>query len=135
MSDRIRIYLTGSCEGLPALREALSEHEEIELVGSSAHPAEAVAALTGGHLAVVLPATPGDNLPADALAAIREHTQAPVILLTTLESARLLDEALEADVADVLLLPQLSENVVFAIRRISGACRCINFGRPIITRC
>ena len=117
MSDRIRIYLTGSCEGLPALREALAEHEEVELVGSSAHPSEAVAALTGGHLQVVLHATPGDNLPADALAAIREHTQAPVILLTTLESARLLDEALEADVADVLLLPQLSENVVFAIRK------------------
>ena len=117
MSDPIRIYLTGSCEGLPALREALEQHEEVDLVGSADHPADAVGALTGGHLAVVLHATPGRSLPADELAAIREHTQAPVVLLATLESAQLLDEALDSGVADVLLLPQLPENVVFAIRK------------------
>ena len=33
------------------------------------------------------------------------------------ESSALLEEALDADVADVLLLPQLTENVVFAIRK------------------
>jgi len=127
MSERIRTYLTGSCEGLPALRDALEDHEEIELVGASGHPGEAVAALTGGHLAVILHATTGVTLPADELATIREHTQAPVILLTTLESSRLLDEALEADVADVLLLPQLPENVVFAIRKAAH-------GRPNVQR-
>jgi pilus assembly protein CpaE len=127
MSERIRIYLTGSCEGLPALRDALEDHEEIELVGASGHPGEAVAALTGGHLAVILHATTGVTLPADELATIREHTQAPVILLATLESSRLLDEALEADVADVLLLPQLAENVVFAIRKAAH-------GRPNVQR-
>jgi pilus assembly protein CpaE len=35
----------------------------------------------------------------------------------------LLDQALEADVADVLLLPQLTENVVFAIRKAAHARR------------
>lgn len=117
MSDRIRIYLTGTCEGLPALREALEQHDEVEFVGSADHPSDAAGALTGGHLAVVLHATPGRTLPADELAAIREHTQAPVVLLATLESASLLDEALDSGVADVLLLPQLPENVVFAIRK------------------
>ena len=117
MSERTRIYLTGFCDGLPALRDALEQHEEIEVVGASGHPAEAAAALTGGHLAVVLHATAGESVPADELATIREHTQVPVILLTTLESSRLLDEALQTDVADVLLLPQLPENVVFAIRK------------------
>ena len=57
------------------------------------------------------------SLPAHELAAIREYTRAPVVLLASVESAALLEEALEADVADVLLLPQLTENVVFAIRK------------------
>jgi len=117
VSERIRIYLTGSCEGLPALRDALEQHDEVELVGSADNPSDAAGALTGGHLAVVLHATPGRTLPADELAAIREHTQAPVVLLATLESSSLLDEALDSGVADVLLLPQLPENVVFSIRK------------------
>ena len=35
----------------------------------------------------------------------------------------LLEEALEADVADVLLLPQMTENIVFAIRKASSTAR------------
>jgi pilus assembly protein CpaE len=42
----------------------------------------------------------------------------------------LLEEALDADVADVLLLPQLTENVVFAIRKASHAGRRSKDGRP-----
>jgi pilus assembly protein CpaE len=61
-------------------------------------------------------------LPEDELAAIREHTQAPVILLASGEASALLEQALEADVSDVLLLPQMTENVVFAIRKASH-CR------------
>src|SRR6059058_665625 len=67
-----RIYVTGDCDGLPDLREALAAHPEVELVGSATQVAEAAAALTGGHLNVV---------------------------------------------ADVLLLPQLTDNVVFSIRK------------------
>lgn len=123
MSERIRIFVTGSCEGLDALRGALEQHEEVELVGTAEHPRDAAGALTGGHLEVVLHATRGDTLPADDLAAVREYTRAPILLLASLESSRLLDEALDADVADVLLLPQLPENVVFSIRKASHAGR------------
>src|ERR1044072_416967 len=49
-------------------------------------------------------------------AAIREHTRAPLILLASNGSPALLEAALEHDVADVLLLPQLTHNVVFPIR-------------------
>ena len=35
----------------------------------------------------------------------------------------LLEQALEADVADVLLLPQMTENVVFAIRKAGHSGR------------
>ena len=112
-----RIYVTGDCDGLPDLRDALAAHPEVELVGSASQVAEAAAALTGGHLQVVLHATRAATLPVNELAAIREHTRAPLILLASNGSPALLEEALEHDVADVLLLPQLTDNVVFAIRK------------------
>src|SRR6476620_5057527 len=112
-----RIYVTGDCDGLPDLREALGAHPEVELVGSATQVAEAAATLTGGHLNVVLHATRAATLPVNELAAIREHTRAPLVLLASNGSPALLEEALEHDVADVLLLPQLTDNVVFSIRK------------------
>jgi len=67
-------------------------------------------------------------LPEDELASIREHTQAPVILLASGEASALLEQALEADVSDVLLLPQMTENVVFALRKASHAGRRVSGG-------
>ena len=84
--EQVRIFLTGSCDGLDGLRESLERQGEIELVGSSAGVAESAAALAGGHLQVVLHATRSTHLPADELAAIREHTRAPVILLASGEA-------------------------------------------------
>ncbi len=124
--DRIRVYVTGACDGLPELREALTRNEEIELVGFSDNVLEAASTLTGGHLQVVLHATRSHELPADDVAAIREHTRAPIILLTSGGSPSLLEEALEADVADVLLLPQLAENVVFSVKKAGHSGRHVN---------
>jgi pilus assembly protein CpaE len=121
--EKVRIFLTGHCDGLPELREALERHAEIELVGWSEGVRESASTLTGGHLQVVLHGTRASSLPADELAAIREHTRAPLILLASGESSALLEEALEAEVSDVLLLPQMTENVVFAIRKASHSGR------------
>jgi pilus assembly protein CpaE len=115
--ERVRIYCTGSCEGFDKLRESLAGHPELELLGASVAVAEGAAALAGGHLDAVLHATRGASLPADELAAIREHTRAPVLIVASGGSQAMLEQALDADVADVLLLPQLVENVVFAIRK------------------
>ncbi len=123
MDERLRIFLTGSCEGFERLRESLSAHDELDVVGWADTVAEASAALAGGHLEVVLHATRSAELPGDELAQIREYTQAPVMLVASGESSRLLEQALDADVADVLLLPQLVENVVFAIRKTCHAGR------------
>jgi len=112
-----RIYVTGSCEGLNELTEALTHHPEMEVVGRSQSVREGASALAGGHLQAVLHATRASELPADDLAAIREYTRAPIVLLASGEASALLESALEADVADVLLLPQLPENVVFSIRK------------------
>jgi pilus assembly protein CpaE len=115
--QRVRIYATGSCEGFDKLRDSLANHPEIEMVGASTNVADGAAALAGGHLDAVLHATRGASLPADELASIREHTRAPVLILASSSSSGLLEQALDADVADVLLLPQLVENIVFAIKK------------------
>src|SRR5437763_9034295 len=121
--ERVRVYATGACEGFEKLRESLGNHREIELVGASAHVADGAAALAGGHLDAVLHATRSASLPADELAAVREHTRAPVLIVASGGTTRMLDDALEAGVADVLLLPKLVENVVFAIRKATHTTR------------
>jgi pilus assembly protein CpaE len=122
-NKRVRLYATGSCEGFEKLRESLASHPEIELVGASVDVAGGAAALAGGHLDAVLHATRSATLPADELAAVRSHTQAPVLIVASSGSSNLLEQALEAEVADVLLLPQLVENVVFAIRKATHSGR------------
>jgi pilus assembly protein CpaE len=123
--ERVRIFVTGACDGLEMVCESLANHQEIDLVGTAEQVRDAAAPLTGGHLQAVLHATRASTLPADDIAAIREHTGAPIVLLASGEATALLSEALEADVADVLLLPQLTENVVFAIRKAAHAGRRI----------
>jgi pilus assembly protein CpaE len=121
--DTVRVFVTGQCDGLPDLREALGKHPEVELVGWADNVMEGASTLTGGHLQVVLHATRSATLPANDVAAIREYTRAPVILLASGGSPTLLEDALEADVADVLLLPQLTDNIVFAIKKACHAGR------------
>ena len=121
--DSVRVFVTGACDGLPDLREALAKHPEIDLVGWADNVMEGASTLTGGHLQVVLHATRSATLPANDVAAIREYTRVPVILLASGGSPTLLEDALDADVADVLLLPQLTDNVVFAIRKACHAGR------------
>jgi pilus assembly protein CpaE len=121
--ERVRLYATGSCEGFEKLRESLASHPEIELVGSSTDVAAGAAALAGGHLDAVMHATRNGSLPAEELASIRAHSRAPILLVASSGSAGMLEQALDADVSDVLLLPQLVENVVFAIRKATHTTR------------
>jgi pilus assembly protein CpaE len=128
--EKTRIFVTGTCEGLSELCEALERHGEIELVGRSDYVRDGAGPLTGGHLQVILHATRSSSLPADDLAAIREYSRAPIVLLASGESSALLEQALDADVADVLLLPQLTENVVFAVRKAGHSGRRSQNGKP-----
>jgi pilus assembly protein CpaE len=121
--ERLRIYITGECEGLHVLREALEQHPELELVGTSEDVAHAASALAGGHLDAILHGTRSSSLPVGEIAAIREQTRTPIVVVASGEASRLLDEALDSDVADVMLLPQLTENVVFAVRKAAHARR------------
>jgi pilus assembly protein CpaE len=121
--ERVRLYATGSCEGFDKLRDSLASHPEIEMVGSSTDVQDGAGALAGGHLQAVLHATRSTTFPADEINSIRQHTRAPILLVASSGSAGLLEQALDADVSDVLLLPQLVENVVFAIRKSTHSGR------------
>ena len=123
MEERPRIFLSGSCEGFDRVCESLASQPELDTVGWAETVAEGSSVLAGGHLDVVLHATRSTELPGDELAQIREHTQAPIVLVASGESSRLLEQALDADVADVMLLPQLVENVVFTLRKACHAGR------------
>ena len=48
--ERLRIYVTGTCDGLAEVLQALQAHDELELVGASESIQEAASALAGGHL-------------------------------------------------------------------------------------
>jgi pilus assembly protein CpaE len=122
-THRVRLYATGSCEGFDKLRDSLASHPEVEMVGSSTDVASGAGTLAGGHLEAVLHATRSTSFPADEINAIRSHTRAPILLVASSGSAGLLEQALDADVSDVLLLPQLVENVVFAIRKATHTTR------------
>jgi pilus assembly protein CpaE len=124
MSEAIRVYFTGECDGFDALRSSLGENAEIGVVGASQNVGDATAALAGGHIDCVVHATRAGTFPAAEVSAIREQTRAPIILVASGgEAAAMLEQALEQDIADVLLLPQLTHNVVFAIRKAAHVRR------------
>jgi pilus assembly protein CpaE len=78
----------------------------------------------------VLHGTRHETFPAGEVAAIREQTRAPIVLVAAGAATQILDEALEADVSDVLLLPQLVDNVVFVVKKAAHVKRAL----PTVTR-
>jgi pilus assembly protein CpaE len=129
-TTRTRLYFTGDCEGFANLRESLAQHPELEVVGWSEHVAQAAGVLAGGHLECILHGTYADEFPSAEVAAIREQTRSPIVLVASGGAAGMLEEALDADVADVVLLPQLVENVIFALKKASHAKRAV----PTVSR-
>jgi pilus assembly protein CpaE len=122
--ESVRVFFTGDCEGFDTLRDTLAQHDEIEVVGAAEHVAQATGVLAGGHLDCVVHATRDAVFPAGEVAAIREQTRAPLVLVASGgEAAGMLEHALDSEVNDVLLLPQLTHNVVFAIRKAAHVKR------------
>jgi pilus assembly protein CpaE len=115
MSTRPQIYVIGACSGLSEALARLSASGRIEILGSSAEIDAAAASLGGLHADLVLYALEQSVFPADGLARLREHTNAPVILVASGDCSGIVDRALEAGVVDVVELP--GENLAFAIRK------------------
>lgn len=114
----IRIFISGACAGLAEARDALAAHRDIELVGTASEPSKAGAKFASTGAQVILHALQhADSIPVDEIQRIREHTAAPIVLLTTRSNPTLLDEAVELGLNDVLLLPQLGDNLVFTVKK------------------
>jgi pilus assembly protein CpaE len=130
VSEQLRIYFTGNCEGFDAIRKALDDHAELEVVGESEQVAQAAGVLAGGHLDCIVHATGSATFPAAEIAAIREHTRAPLVLVASGgQAAAMLEQALDNDVNDVLLLPQLTHNVVFTLRKAAHVRRQVEVAK------
>ena len=114
----VRIFISGACAGLAEARDALSSHKDIELVGTASEPSKAGPKLASTGAQVILHALQRpDHVPAEEIAKIREHTAAPIILLVTRSTPTLLDEAVEHGLNDVVMLPQMTDNLVFSVKK------------------
>ena len=88
--------------------------------------------------------TSTDHVPTSEIEAIRSVTAAPIVLVTSASANALLSEALSAGIFDVVLLPQLTDGIVFTIKKAnslaagratgSGAAKTSSaHGGPVVT--
>ena len=115
--ETLRIFATGFRLSIGELCDALARQPGIELVGAAGQVAEAATALRSGEVDVVLHAMAQGALPYADVSEIRDYTRVPIVLLLEQADPALLEEALEADVADVILLPEPAERVAFTVRK------------------
>ena len=114
----IKVFITGAANGLAEVREGLADHPEVELVGTAADAAKAGPRLAESAAQVILHGTSAtDHVPTDEIEAIRAVTAAPIVLVTSASANSLLTEALAAGIHDVVLLPQLTDGIVFTIKK------------------
>ena len=117
----IKVFITGAANGLAEVREGLADHPEVELVGTAADPAKAGTKLAESGAQVILHGTTStDHVPTAEIEAIRSVTAAPFVLVTSASANALLSEALSAGIFDVVLLPQLTDGIVFTIKKANS---------------
>ena len=121
---RTRVALTGTLRCEAELIRGLLRHPDVELVGQEADLRAAGALLGERPHAVVLhglETADDDRSVCERIGGdvdvIREHTNAPIILLVPAVSDELLPEALAAGVADVLVVPRMLDTLAFAVQK------------------
>jgi pilus assembly protein CpaE len=123
----IKVFITGAANGLAEVREGLADHPEVELVGTAADPSKAGTKLAESGAQVILHGTTStDHVPTSEIEAIRGVTAAPIVLVTSASANAILSEALAAGIFDVVLLPQLTDGIVFTIKKAHSLAA----GRP-----
>ena len=114
----IKVFITGAANGLAEVREGLADHPEVELVGTAADPGKAGTKLAESGAQVILHgSTASDHVPSAEIEAIRAITAAPIVLVTSASTNSILSEALTSGVFDVVLLPQLTDGIVYTIKK------------------
>lgn len=125
-TDALRVAVTGAFEDEAELRAGLGRLGQIDVLAWCDGLAEAGAALRSSELDAVLHGTWSGDAGDDEgvvprirseVAAIRRHTTAPIVLLVPAATHALVDTAVAAGVADVLVLPQMADTIEFAVRK------------------
>ena len=118
MSEAIRIFISGSCAGLAEVRQALSSHDAIKVVGTAVDAPSAGDRLREESVDVLLHGSSrGDRLPTQDIHTLQSASPAPIVIVTSGCTPEFLQEALAHGVQDVAILPQLTESLVFTLRR------------------
>src|SRR5436190_14073073 len=120
----LRVVVTGFSPSIRDLCDDVARQPGIELVGAAGRIAEAAWAFNAHYVDVIVHATHVPQLSKADIVEIREYTSAPIVVLAEEASPTLFEQAMDADVADVVVLPEPPEHVAFAIRkaaRIAGA--------------
>ncbi len=114
----VRIFISGACAGLAQVRDSLAAHADIEFLGMAADTTKAAQKIRANGSQVILHAVAvSEELPVDEIEILREESAAPIVLLVNEMTPELLQGALRMGIADVVLLPQLTENLVFTIKK------------------
>jgi pilus assembly protein CpaE len=116
----LRVWTSGEWSDLANFRAQLGGQPSIELVGEEPHQLEPD---------VVVHVTRDAAQLATEIAHVREHARGPIVLLTSVPSHELLEEAVRLAVADVLPLPQAAEAVAFAVLKASREAQLRPGGR------
>ena len=118
VTDPIRIFISGSCAGLAEVRQALSSHSAIKVVGTAVDAPSAGDRLREEQVDVLLHGSSrGDRLPTQDIHTLQAASPAPIVIVTSGCTPEFLQEALAHGVQDVAILPQLTESLVFTLRR------------------
>jgi pilus assembly protein CpaE len=118
VTDAIRIFISGSCAGLAEVRQALSSHDAIKVVGTAVDAPSAGDRLREESVDVLLHGSSrGDRLPTQDIHTLQSASPAPIVIVTSGCTPEFLQEALAHGVQDVAILPQLTESLVFTLRR------------------
>lgn len=112
----LRVFVTGFHPEIRELCQALGRQDGIDLAGTAAHVSEA-SGLRAGQIDVVVHAVRIGALREYDLTKIRESTAVPIVLLAENPDSGLLEEAFDAGVADIAVLPQTPERLAFTIRK------------------
>jgi pilus assembly protein CpaE len=121
---RVPVLVTGSIACEPELRELLERQPDVEVVGWQSDIHRGPASLEGAEAKVILHGVTQEDDPGQLgvrteVQILREHTAAPIVLLASAASPELLEEALQAGVSDVLVVPQMLDTVSFAVQKAS----------------
>jgi pilus assembly protein CpaE len=101
----LKVYVVGEHGGPLDLRDELKRQDGVELVWD------------GSTADVVLYALDDGPLRRDRVRGLAASAAAPVVLAARRADAELLDQALDADAADIVLLPESTERIVFTLRK------------------